>query len=476
MATGLNPFGYYLVKSETVESQLAALRAELTVSPETCQFLMGAAPPPQLRLYLESPKKFYVPKFFGLQRFGAARRIDIDDGEDVRLPFAGNLRPEQQEYANAFLAAARDDTRMGGILSLPCGFGKTVLGLYILSQLGKKTMIVVHKDFLLQQWRERIQVFLPQARVGLVKAKHLQVKDTDVVIASLQSLSMKEYEYETTFKGIGLVIVDEVHRTGTEVFSRALAKMNFRYSLGLSATVDRKDGLTKVFVWYLGDILMRRKREKDATVQVNVYDLRRFSHDSKYTEEHYLPFNGKPNVSRMINHICEYAPRTEFVVEMTARVLGGDPGRKALVLSDRKAHLRDMHNLFRDVHGIDSGFYIGGMTPDKLEESARKRVILATYSFASEGFDAKDLDTLVLATPKIDVEQSVGRILRTEAHLREREPIVMDFMDHHGLFRRQAAKRQTSYRKWGYSSSSIVDAADEEVSDTAAPLQFLPDA
>ena len=89
-----------------------------------------------------------------------------------------------------------------------------------------------------------------------MKQKQIETKDYDITIASLQSLSMKTYE-EDVLSDFGLVIIDECHHIAAQVFSRALLKVNFRYALGLSATVNRKDGLSKVFKWFIGDIVYK---------------------------------------------------------------------------------------------------------------------------------------------------------------------------------------------------------------------------
>ena len=120
--------------------------------------------------------------------------------------------------------------------------------------MGLKALVIVHKDFLLTQWRERIEQFLPDARVGLIKATKFDIKHKDIVLASLQSLSMKSFD-EDAFEEFGLVAADECHHLSAEVFSRALPKVTVPYMLGLSATLNRKDGLRKVFEWYLGGVV-----------------------------------------------------------------------------------------------------------------------------------------------------------------------------------------------------------------------------
>eukprot|EP00798_Chlamydomonas_sp_ICE-L_P008442 gene8442-biopygen3785 len=360
-----------------------------------------------------------LPKYYGLERFGTPSNSDDyfycdDAGGGGRVAFIGQLRPVQESVVSSFLERARDPKVAGGIITLPCGGGKTVVALKIASDLACKTLIVVHKEFLLSQWRERIEQFMPYASVGLVKAGVTDTHGRDVVLASLQSLSMKSYAADT-FSEFGLLIVDECHRVGTEVFSRALFKTTFRYSLGLSATPDRKDGMTRAIVYHLGphvpllqfDDSVSSSTGNDRVVRVRVV---RFSSDAReYAREEVIHrriadgrMKAAPCISRMITNVCDFEPRTAFVVELISDVLASAPDRRVLVLSDRKSQLQHVHDLLV-AKGIAVGFYWGGMKNSELKASASRRVICATFPYAAEGMDIPELDTLVLASPKTDV-------------------------------------------------------------------------
>ncbi len=434
--------GYGVPKADLTPEELRRLRDELTVVPSTG--LPGARPPPVLA-YRESEKKIYLPKAYGLARFGQPAEDRTRDGVlPIAVEFVGELREQQLAAIDAYLAAAQDPLRRGGILSLPCGAGKTVIALGIIARLGVKTMIVAHKDFLLAQWRERLAQFVPAARVGLVKGAACDVADRDVVLASLQSLSMKDYP-AATFRGFGLVVFDEVHRAATEVFSGALSRLCFAHALGLSATVERKDGASCVFKWHLGDVAFTARRGADDVVRV--WRLLYACEDPDYRTEEYA-CTGRLNTSRLLNRICAYAPRTCVVVDVV-RDLVRDQGRKVLVLSDRKAQLGCVREALAEA-GVTAGMYVGGMSEAALQRSQACDVILATYSFASEGFDASDLDTLVMASPKTDIEQSVGRILRTRPADRMRVPLVVDVVDDIGVYQGQWRRRNAWYREQGY--------------------------
>ena len=220
-----------------------------------------------------------------------------------------------------------------------------------------------------------------------------------------------------------------------------------RYALGLSATLARKDGLTKVLLWHVGEVAYARGRGPEA---VDVRALRFASDDPAYCEELFVAGGREqPNTSAMINNICAFPPRVAALVAEARRVLAAEPGRRILVLCDRKAMLRALAEGLAGA-GIDSGFYYGGLKPEVLERSAGETVVLATFAMSAEGLDIPALNTLMLASPMTEIEQSVGRILRCERQRPALVPLVIDVVDAFSVFAAQARKRRRFYRKHGY--------------------------
>jgi superfamily II DNA or RNA helicase len=373
------------------------------------------------------------------------------------------LRPEQLGPVSKFLEAAKNPLQGGGVISLPCAAGKTVLSIYILCTLGKKTIIVVHKDFLLQQWKERIQQFAPAARIGLLKASKLDIEEKDIVLASLQSLSMKDYP-EGLFSSFGFAIYDECHHLSAEVFSQALKKVNTMYTLGLSATPKRKDGLTKVFLWYIGDIVYSVTKRTD-TVDVRLVEY--FESDPAYSKEEHM-YRGKLNISRMINNICDYGPRVEFVVGLIRDALEENQERRFLVLSDRRSHVDAIVGGLRALD-IDAAQYYGGMKTEALKAAESKTVVVSTFNLSQEGLDLRGLNTLVFASPKTDIVQASGRILRDKPEERVCTPLIIDIVDKFSIFVNQAKKRAVYYKKCKY---NVIDANEvfEDKSKVELPL------
>ena len=315
----------------------------------------------------------------------------------------------------------------------------TAMGLYIASVLKKKTIVVVHKTFLLNQWIERINEFLPKTRIGKIQGQIIDIENKDIVIAMLQSLSLKEYP-QNIFKSFGLTIVDECHHISSEVFSRSLLKLVTKYTLGLSATINRKDGLTNVFKMFLGDIAYSAKREANNNVVVKGIEFN--INDDEFNETSY-DFRGNPAFSTMITKVCNFNIRTEFIIKVITKELKDFPQQQMLVLGQNKSILTYLFKAIEIRNIASVGYYIGGMKEKQLKQSENKKIIIATYAMAAEGLDIKSLSTLLLVTPRTDITQAVGRILR----MPHERPLIIDFIDSHDIFKSQWKKRLTFYKK-----------------------------
>src|SRR6056300_853071 len=269
--------GYSIYKNDLTNKEQIYIRNELTVKPYLPK---SPAQPEPFPIYRESPQKFYIPRYFGIDNFGDFCENKLPLGENIDLTFEGELREYQINIVNKYINFVKDSG--GGLLDVDPGKGKTVMALYIISKLKKKTLVIVHKSFLLNQWIERINQFLPEARVGKIQGQIIDIEDKDIVIGMLQSLSMKDYP-ENMFDSFGLSIYDETHHLGAEVFSKSMIKCTTNYTLGLSGTMQRKDGLTKVFKMYLGDVVHKEKTDtKEHKVLVKKIDY--YVNDDAFTD------------------------------------------------------------------------------------------------------------------------------------------------------------------------------------------------
>ena len=419
------------------------IKKDLTVCPIS-HINYGPSPTP-FRLFKESKQRIYVPKSYGIKKFGSPKynKLKKITGENIQIDFKGSMREKQLPVINTFITECNKSG--GGIVVLPCGFGKTVIGLNIISQLKKKTLVVCHKEFLLNQWKERIEMFLPEAKLGCIQQKKVDIEGKDIVLGMLQSIAMKEYP-ENTFDSFGFVIFDECHHLGAEVFSRALPKLTSTYMLGLSATPDRKDGLSKVFEYYLGETVYCVKEREPDTVSLKL--IKYFSDNDEYCDPE-INFRGQINSPAMITKVCSYKHRTEVMInEIKNLVLDG---RRILVLSERRDHLEYFYNSLTKRKICSCGYYVGGMKQNDLNESSKKQVVLGTFHLASEGMDVPELNTVILASPKTDIQQSIGRIFRQKAEERTHQPLIIDIIDENiKSFKNKFYQRNKIYKKNKY--------------------------
>jgi len=396
------------------------------------------------KVYQETEEHLYIPKHYGIQQFGmpAITTRDVSQTDCKYWNFQGSIRPIQIPVVNSFLLPEPHD----GIISLQTGGGKTVCALYIAAQLRLPTLVLVHNTFLRDQWLERIGAFLPSARVGTVQGDTLDIQNKDIIVAMLQSISLKEYPHQT-FKSIGLVIVDECHHIASEAFSQSIPKITSKYMLGLSATPERKDKLMHVINWFLGPLLYKSDTadKVDDLVKVEYFEYQ--PEDPAFNQVILNPA-GVMFTSLMINKVVEYEHRNIFLVDILKDVYE-EAGRQILVLSDRVDHTKHLLELLPSP--LKENACVLGRGIKAAERSvlcSTKRILIATYSMCKEGFDVATLNTLLIATSRPDVDQIVGRILRVEKDKRLVHPLILDVVD--PAFRRQFQERLQLYKKRNY--------------------------
>jgi superfamily II DNA or RNA helicase len=499
MARVLTPKGYAILKTDLTEDETEAMKEELTCVPKTNpRVSMGAAVVP-FKIYRESPTRWYLPRAWAREKYGPEASSTVPEGVDLSetaKQFCGTPYDYQETIIGTFL-----DSGCNGLICVPCGKGKTFMALAIAARIGKRFLIVVDKEFLAEQWREEIQRYVPNLTVGILQGDKCQigrdviaapeptvaelkelargaglkvggsradligrleaagvkwkgedrVVEYDCTICMIQTLCLHDLP-DGTFANYGFTIFDECHHLGAAYFSRTLMKVQTPKMLGLSATPDREDGLTRVFEAFLGRPVYEEKtREPDPTVVVKgvMLDIK----DADYQE---VPTNwmGEPVMAKLLSSICENGERNREIIRWIRWLCDGHPARRVLVLSERISHLNTIELMLEGKYTV--GYYIGGMKSEERNEGAHNvRVLLASYQMASEAMNIKSLNSVVFASPRKRVEQSSGRILRVKKEDRVVHPVIVDIIDSHTMYLSQWQKRMEYYRKCAYQIEKV---------------------
>jgi hypothetical protein len=515
--------GYAIRKKILTPEQEKHIRTELTVSPiiQARVQITGKS----FTVFYESPKRYYLPRHWARENFGVEELNVLPDGDPLPdiLKFQGKPFDYQEQIIQKFI-----DANSNGLICVPCGKGKTFMALNIAARIKRIFLVIVDKEFLLNQWKGEMEAFFPGLKVGIIQGSKKQVgiiekapkkeltipeikerlkihklkltgkrdeliqrlrevepeeenkqedETYDCCIAMIQTLVQHDFA-EDDFHSFGLTIFDECHHLGASNFSQALLKVQTKYMLGLSATPTRDDGLSKVFEWYIGKpVYWEKHREADTTVTVKALMFE--SDDPKYTE---IPvdYKGETILARLLTQVVTCNLRNEWITYHIKSLLK-DPARRILVLAERIVQLETIEKMLLDNNPLlDIGYYIGGMKEEVRERDGREaRVLLASYAMASEAMNIKTLNTVMLASPRKKVEQSVGRIMRERPSERKVMPLILDIIDSHGTYIGQWRKRRAFYKACGYKillqkyNSKEESDESEEIENATLPNECL---
>jgi superfamily II DNA or RNA helicase len=412
-------------------------------------------------VFIETKNKIYIPKMFGINKFGLPpATLSNYNGKEWNkdIIFNGSLYDRQITPVNTVISACKE--KGGGILNAETGSGKSIMLLKILSELKGKAIIIVNKIPLMNQWISEIKTFLPNAKIGTIQGqKNVDVNDKDIIVCMLQSMSRIEYP-DSYFEDISVTVIDEVHNISSESFSKILFKLASKYTIGLSATPNRSDGCEYVFKWHLGDIVYKStagKREgKPPIIRIIKIDTNEYKEvctENKFTGQKQIQFTS------MLSELIQMSKRNLLIIELIKTMI--IEKRKILVLSDRRNHLGEIKKLLDNDTSVSFtyGLFLGAMKQKDLEKSRKCDLIIATYSAFGEGVSEKELDTLILCSPKKFVghiktsvkqesgklEQIVGRVFRKD-HI-DKNPIIIDLQDNFSVYKSQAASRKVFYKQ-----------------------------
>jgi superfamily II DNA or RNA helicase len=388
--------------------------------------------------------------------------------EDLRV------RGADVKFTSAFVPRKKEQTRVvqetvallkqghSFVTKAPTGFGKTFVGSEVIAQVGKKTLVVVHKEELLDQWLKAFKEVLGldfSNGVGLIQGDRCDTVGKKIVLAMVQSIAKDDRYPEFHFRDFGFAVWDEVHRVGADFFSNSCFRVPALLRWGVSAS-DRKDGREEVIEAHIGPVKVE-STEAPMGFKVIVQDSGwHCPQRRKVDKAGRVVMDGGKAVMVPIEHSpgkCAHIVRmlvhnhnrnkiiTNFAVQAVKNF-----GRKVIIQSETREHLEILASLIA-ASGVPSHqitFYVGGLTKAQREKAKLGSFILATYQQTAEGTDIPELDTLIMATPKSDVLQIVGRVRRFLEN--KLEPLVFDLRDDSSpVFTAYAKSRDKWYASQG---------------------------
>jgi superfamily II DNA or RNA helicase len=390
------------------------------------------------RSFVETKNGMYVPRAFLDFQFYEPSQGD----EGYPLQWSGTAQMTLRDYQEEAVAIVKKSViRDGGALLVGgCGTGKTVMGCFLIKELGRRSLVLVHKEFLMEQFKTTLEQAFPEIKVGIWQKDDVPTGEEDVVISMVQSLGSRDYPQEL-YEGFGLILTDEVHRFSAPQWSEAIGRFGAKYRIGLTATPDRVDGLETIFMNAIGPIVHR--------VEGNLLSPHIFPIQTgcSYPFKSYSTWDGQVSTTKLINEIAKDNSRSDMIAEYALRAVAKN--RKVIILTDRRNHVEYLAERCSDQSEYKVYTYLGGMKKSARQEAEENAdILVGTYSMAQEGLDIPRLDTLIFATPKTNIIQAVGRILRP--HSDKQQPVVLDFIDNIGILEGYFKKRRNQYTQEQY--------------------------
>ena len=362
----------------------------------------------------------------------------------------------------------------GTIMRAPTGYGKTYLGSAVIQKMGMRALVITTKQDILGDWKTALSKTL-NIDPDLIGEWHGDVVPEDhheVVVGLVQSICKGTNRYsKDLYDSFGVVVIDEVQRMGADEFGKCMWYLPGRYRLGLSATPYRKDGRDEMFRAHIGEIEVLTEEQtlipKVICVNTGWKVPTVWNYQTKTKGPLVIPWD---RAIIAVKHLQEDHVRNQIICSFMRSAL--KKGRLTVILSDTVDHLQFIKEALVE-SGIEDteenfGWYVGltnkvyirpkeerytGYREDIRERAKLAKIALATYKMTSEGTNVPWWDTEILATPKADVEQPVGRIRREWDG--KQQPVILDLCDYaHRVFATFAKKRREWYESIG---AEIVD-------------------
>ena len=395
-----------------------------------------------LKFYSENNDSVFMPREFP---FPVSVKIkdEMVDGDKISISdFSGSIRNSQKEFIESFRK-----NRESGVIVLPCGEGKTLLGAMLVKEIGRKGMFIVFQRYMAEQARKQFEKYFKGVRVSYIMG---DVEDFsgDIVISTVQKLLTFDYaKVGKQFDRFGVVVTDEIHKFSASEWVKSVSLFKARFRFGLTGTPHRADGLESVFLWNNGLIIFEKKKGDDV---VNTKPLVLWYHTGWQVETKYVANYrdwSRVFLPKLINRMVDDNNRNKDILLILEKLMAKN--RKVLLVSHRKKHLKFLFFMFRKKNPkIRCDLFIEDRLVDSNIEKAQ--VLFAIMNKATESLDIPSLDTLVITTPMgggTKLKQLVGRIMRNSDG--KQSPMIMDIQDKFNECQKLAMNRNNTYKGMG---------------------------
>ncbi|MBT6340858.1 MAG: DEAD/DEAH box helicase [Desulfobacula sp.] len=402
---------------------------------------------PELKFYEETRDALICPRGVATQIYRICQtnkeNIKIIDNRRtlnlVDFTFHGKLRPLQSPAVKSCLS------KDFGLLEAPTGSGKTAIALYMIAERQQPALIVVHTKELLNQWIDRVEQFLkiPRDEIGIIGSGRFTI-GKKITVAMIQTLVKKA---DDVAPHVGYLILDECHRAPAMQYVKAIEAFDCKYMTGLTATPWRRDGLSKVIFWHIGDVTGGIDKQ-DLLDNGNLCQA-----EVKWiTTEFNTLIDASVNYSKALSELTEDHDRNQLICNTVSKNTGTGI---SLILSDRRNHCQTLHDTMLKENGIKSKVLTGATSKTEREriindlQNGRCKYLIATGQLIGEGFDLPEISIMFLVTPiKFSgrVIQYIGRALRPAPG--KDKAVIFDFVDVlNPVFKSSAMSRLYTYRQ-----------------------------
>lgn len=435
----------HLVNIDKVRNDLKLRNAAYWQAMQTGAPTQGLEP--FLELFRETDEWVEVPRHYPLPLVAPApaTATQVITGRPLQEGPLSKIEPRDEVQVESVEALLAD--RTDKILALGCGKGKTFVSLYSAAK-GKRypVLVVVHTNALLDQWRQRITDFLgiEPDDVGHIQGPTIRWKGYGVAVAMLHSLVQKAYE-DDFYKYWNLVIFDEVHRIGAKTFIQAASMFNAE-RWGLSATLQRADGMDKAIHLHLGPVAYEDLRQP---LEPTIYFV---PTNLQINMQRYIFRGGRVNLAQLMTTLADHPVRNQKIMHWLDKAV--KDGRTVLVLGERLSQLSTLCETMTSTES--KAIHVGSMSQEERRDALTKQVVFATQHLAKEGLDRPAFDTLFILIPfggDGRLQQSVGRILRTFDD--KKDPKVLIFEDDISIIKALGNKMRRNLKKMGYPAKEL---------------------